>query len=100
MAQARNDTRLPSETNKLSASRSARSAVTRFVPSYPALQVTLPYLMQQEWPVSKHFSSGNALSHGEQSLTKSNDEMLLGVERVGVQVFSYSFALSSSAIGY
>ena len=47
-AQVRKGTRLPSETTKLSVSRSARSAVTRFVPSYPAFQVTPPYLNRQE----------------------------------------------------
>ena len=44
-AQVRKGTRLPSETTKLSVSRSARFAVTRFVPSYPAFQVTPPYLI-------------------------------------------------------
>ena len=44
IAQVRKGTRLPSGTTKLSVSRSARSAVTRFVPSYPAFQVTPPYL--------------------------------------------------------
>ena len=47
-AQVRKGTRLPSETTKLSVSRSARSAVTRFVPSYPAFQVTPPYLMSSD----------------------------------------------------
>ena len=48
-AQVRKGTRLPSETTKLSVSRSARSAVTKFVPSYPAFQVTPPYLTTTKW---------------------------------------------------
>ena len=45
-AQVRKGTRLPSETTKLSVSRSARFAVTRFVPSYPALPYNI-YLQEK-----------------------------------------------------